>query len=191
MEILGIVLMGAVTFGVCFLLDKVFTKVFRGTQQHKTGLSVRLSKRYGSGGLLLVLLGLAAVFSGLSNGAVLLVGGIFVMLLGVGLIVYYMTFGVYYDADSFVLTTFGRKSAAYAFRDIRGQQLYTVTGGGTLIELHLQDGRTVSLQSTMTGVYPFLDAAFAGWCRQTGRAPEDCSFHDPANSRWFPRLEEM
>ena len=190
MEILAIILMGAVTFGSCFLLDKGFTKVFRGTQQHKTGLSVRLSKRYGSGGLLLVVLGLAAVFSGLSNGMVLLVGGIFVVLLGIGLIVYYMTFGIYYDGESFVLTTFGKKSATYAFQDIKAQQLYTVTGGSTLIELHLQDGRTVSLQSTMTGVYPFLDAAFAAWCRQAGRKAEDCPFHDPENSRWFPGLEE-
>lgn len=191
MDILAIILVAAVTFGVCFLLDKGFTKVFRGTQQHQTGLSVRLNKRYGSGGLLLAVLGLAAVFSGLKNGMVLLVGGIFVVLLGLGFIVYYMTFGVYYDEDSFVLTTFGRKSTTYAFGDIRGQQLYAVTGGSTLIELHLRDGRAVSLQSNMTGVYPFLDAAFAGWCRQTGRKAEDCPFHDPENSRWFPALEEQ
>ena len=59
------------------------------------------------------------------------------------------------------------------------------------LELHLQDGRTVSLQSTMTDVYPFLDAAFAGWCRQNGKRAEDCPFYDPENSRWFPGLEEM
>lgn len=191
MDFLAIIVMAAVTFGVCFLLDKGFTKVFRGTQQHQTGLSVRLNKRYGSGGLLLAVLGVAAFFSGLSNGTVLLAGGIFVALLGVGLIVYYMTFGVYYDEDSFVLTTFGRKSVTYAFRDICTQQLYTVTGGSILIELHLQDGRAVSLQSNMTGVYPFLDTAFAGWCRQTGRKAEDCPFHDPENSRWFPGTEEL
>jgi hypothetical protein len=191
MDILAIILVAAVTFGACFALDKGFTKVFRGTQQHKTGLSVRLSKRYGSGGLLLAVLGLAAVFSGLQNSTLLLAGGIFLMLLGIGLIVYYMTFGVYYDADSFVLTTFGRKSETYAFREIKAQQLYTVTGGSTIIELHLQDGRTVSLQSTMTGVYPFLDAAFAAWCRQRGTDAAACSFHDPENSRWFPGLEEL
>ena len=191
MDFLAIIVMAAVTFGVCFLLDKGFTKVFRGTRQHQTGLSVRLSKRYGSGGLLLAVLGVVAIFSGLSNSTVLLVGGIFVLLLGVGLIVYYMTFGVYYDEDSFVLTTFGKKSKTYTFRDIRGQQLYTVTGGSTIIELHMQDGRAVSLQSNMTGVYLFLDAAFAGWCRQTGRNAADCPFYDPENSRWFPALEEQ
>ena len=191
MNLLGMMVLAALTFGVCFLLDKGFTKVFRGTQQHKTGLSVRLSKRYGSGGLLLAMLGLVSVFKGWGSSKVLLVGGAFVALLGVGLIVYYMTFGVYYDRDSFLLTTFGRKSKTYAFREIRGQQLYTVTGGSTIIELHLQDGRTVSLQSTMTDVYPFLDAAFAGWCRQNGKRAEDCPFYDPENSRWFPGLEEM
>lgn len=191
MDFLAIILLAGLTFGVCFLLDKGFTKVFRGTKQHKTGLSVRLSKAYGSGGLLLTALGIAAVLSGLENGKVLLVGGAFVALLGVGLIVYYMTFGVYYDGEGFLLTTFGRKSKAYQFREIRAQQLYKLTGGSTLIELHLQDGRTVSLQSSMTGVYPFLDAAFVGWCRQTGKKAEDCSFHDPENSRWFPGSEEM
>ena len=191
MDFLAIILVAAVTFGGCYLLDKGFTKVFRGTRQHQTGLSVRLNKRYGSGGLLLVVLGVAAFFSGLSNSTVLLVGGIFVALLGVGLIVYYMTFGLFYDEDSFVLTTFGRKSVTYAFREIRSQQLYAVTGGSTIIELQLQDGRAVSLQSNMTGVYPFLDTAFAGWCRQTGRKAEDCSFHDPENSRWFPGTEEL
>lgn len=191
MDFLAIIVLAAVTFGVCFLLDKGFTKVFRGAKQHRSGLSVRLSKKYGSGGLLLTALGVAAIFSGLENGKVLLVGGIFVALLGVGLIVYYMTFGVYYDEESFLLTTFGKKSKAYRFREIRGQQLYKVTGGATLIELHLQDGRTVSLQSTMTGVYPFMDAAFAGWCRQTGRKAEECPFYDPENSRWFPGTEEL
>lgn len=191
MDFLAIIVVAAVTFGGCYLLDKGFTKVFRGTRQHQTGLSVRLNKRYGSGGLLLAVLGVAAFFSGLSNSTVLLVGGIFVALLGVGLIVYYMTFGLFYDEDSFVLTTFGRKSVTYAFREIRSQQLYAVTGGSTIIELQLQDGRAVSLQSNMTGVYPFLDTAFAGWCRQTGRKAEDCPFHDPENSRWFPGTEEL
>ena len=57
-------------------------------------------------------------------------------------------------------------------------------------ELYLKDGSTVSLQSTMDGVYPFLDTAFAGWCLQTGRDPESCDFHDPSKSLWFPPVEE-
>lgn len=190
MDLLLILLVGAATFGVCFLLDKVFTGAFRSKPQHKTGLSVRLSQHYGGAGLVLALLGIIAVFQGWTDSKVLLFCGGFVAVLGVALIVYYLSFGIYYDKESFLLTTFGKKSAAYSYADIQGQKLYRVTGGSIMVELYLRDGRTVSLQSTMKGIYPFLDAAFDGWCRQTDTKPEDCAFHDPANSCWFPSMEE-
>lgn len=190
MNIIAVLLVAAATFGVCYLFDKGYTAKFRSKIQHQSGLSVRLSKRYAAFGLILAVLGLTAVFTGLTNGAVLLVGGIIVMLMGIGLIVYYMTFGVFYDADSFIVTTFGKKSRTYMYQDIRAQQLYVVQGGNIIIELHLSDKTAVSLQSVMEGVYPFLDHAFAAWCRQTGRDPESCDFHDPANSLWFPGVEE-
>jgi hypothetical protein len=59
-----------------------------------------------------------------------------------------------------------------------------------MVELHMADGSAVSLTSNMDGVYPFLDTAFAAWCRQTGRDPESCTFHDPSNHWWFPHGEE-
>lgn len=191
MNIVLILFVAAATFGLCFLIDRGFTARFRGKAQHRSGLAVRLSKRYASFGLIFVILGITAIFTGLNNGIVLLVGGFVVLLLGIGLIVYYMTFGVFYDADSFILTTFGKKSVTYRFGDIRGQQLYIVQGGSVIIELHMADGNAVSLQSAMEGVYPFLDHAFAAWCRQTGRDADSCDFHDPANSLWFPSMEEV
>ena len=184
------ILTAALIFGLCFLVDKVYTKLFRGQAQHKSGLSVRLSKRYGLFGLILTILGILAMFTGLSDGPVLLWGGAIVLLMGAGLITYYLTFGIFYDADSFILTTFGKKSVVYSFGDIKEQKLYVVQGGSVIVELHMADGRAVSLQSTMEGTYPFLDHAFAAWCRQTGRDPEDCDFHDPSNSLWFP-MEEV
>lgn len=185
-----IILIGAATLGLCFLIDKGFTAVFRGKSQHRTGLSVRLSQHYGGAGIILFLLGLVAIFSGWSASTLLLVGGILVTLLGIALVVYYMTFSIYYDSDSLILTTIGKKSKVYSFGDIQGQRLYQVTGGGTMIELYFRDGRTVALQSTMKGIYPFLDTAFAGWCRQKNIKWEDCPFHDPQNSCWFPSMEE-
>ena len=53
----------------------------------------------------------------------------------------------------------------------------------------MRGDKTVSLQSTMDGVYPFLDAAFSGWCRQKGLAEDQCDFHDPSKSWWFPHEE--
>jgi hypothetical protein len=189
MEFLLIALIGAATIGVCFFVDKGFTRIFRSKAQHKTGLSVRLSQHYGGAGLILILLGLLAVFNSVNDSALLLIGGIFLMVLGVGLIVYYMSFGIYYDADSFILTTFGKKSTVYAYKDIVAQKLYQVTGGNIMIELYLENGRTVNLQSNMKGMYPFLDTAFSGWCRQKGTTPEECPFYDPRNSCWFPQME--
>lgn len=188
MEFIPMICVAAVTFGVCFLLDKGFQRVFRSQTQHVSGLSVRLNKRYATIGVILTVLGISAVFAGLGGTWVLLFGGPVVALMGVGLIVYYMTFGIFYDEDSFVLTTFGKRSTTYRYNQIAGQLLYNASGN-MLIELHMKDGRSVNLQSTMVGVYPFLNHAFQQWCLQTGRDPAACEFHDPDHSLWFPMME--
>lgn len=190
MNLFSIVLVAALTFGVCYLLDRGYTGIFRNKAQHRSGLAVRVTKRYASFGLILCVLGIVAVFTGLTAGKTLLIGGVLVLLIGIGLTVYYMSFGIFYDADNFILTTFGRKSRTYQFRDIKSQQLYLIQGGSIVIELHMTDGGAVSVQSAMEGAYPFLDHAFAAWCRQTGCDPENCTFHDPANHLWFPSEEE-
>lgn len=190
MEILAVIIVIAVVFGLCYLVDKGFTRVFRSQAQHMSGLAVRLNKRYGAFGLILVVLGIGAIFTGLNaeDSWVLLAGGGLIILVGVGLVVYYMTFGLFYDRDAFILSTFRRRSTKYAYRDITAQQLYN-NQGHILIELYLSDGNAVQLQSSMTGAYDFLDYAFEQWLIQTGRRKEDCAFHDPQNSCWFPPVE--
>ena len=158
------ILVVAAVFGICFAVDKGFTKSFRNQVQHKTGLSVRLSKRY-------------AVF------------GLFLTVIGICLITAYMTFGIFYDEDSFILTTFGKRSNTYRYNQIKAQQLYNAYGN-IVIELHMGDGRTVQLQAGMEGVYPFLDKAFDGWLQQRGKKKEDCPYYDPENSCWFPPVED-
>ena len=190
MNLFSMALVAAATFGICYLLDRGFTRLFRNKAQHRSGKSVRVSKRYGSFGLILCVLGIAAVFTGLTGTTALLAGGVVVFLIGCGLVAYYMSFSIFYDDDGFILTTFGRKSATYRFEDIRHQKLYLIQGGGIVVELHLADGRSVSIQSAMEGAYPFLDHAFFNWCRQTGRAHTNCPFHDPANHLWFPSEED-
>ena len=189
MGLLSVILVVAVMFGLCYLVDKGFNKVFRGTVQHQSGKSVRLSKRYGSIGTVMFALGVAATFMGLNDSDWLLMGGgIIVVLLGIVLVVYYMSFGVYYDEDSFVISQFGKSSATYYFKDIKSQQLYAATGN-IVVELHMADGRHFQVHTGMTGMYPFMDHAFAAWLQQTGRKQEDCAWYDPDNSCWFPELE--
>jgi len=185
-----IVLVIAGTLLLCWLVDKGFEKIFRSKPQHVSGKSVRLNKYYSVGGLLLMVLGISSLFSGTANDAALLTyGGVLLLVVGIALIVYYMTFGLFYDDDSFLVTTFGKKSTAYRYADIQSQQLYRNQGGSVLIELFLRDGRSVQLQSTMKDVYAFMDTAFAGWCHQRGIKKEDCAFYDPDNSCWFPGVE--
>lgn len=190
MEYVAVIIIAAAVLGVCFLVDKGFTKLFRSQAQHHSGKAVRLNKRYGSIGLILAVLGVAALFTGLKESALLIFGGVVILVVGIGLVVYYMTFGVFYDDDSFILTTFGKPSTTYSFQDIQGQKLYISAGNVTLIELYLKDGRTFQLQSVMEGAFDFMDHAFSAWLRQTGRKQEDCAFYDPKNSCWFPPVEE-
>lgn len=186
---LGVILIAAAVFGVCFLVDNLFTKRFRGTKQHKSGQSVRLSKRYGSFGLIMAVLGVAAVFAAMPNSWLLFAGGCMLIVTGACLVMYYMTFGVFYDDDGFVLTTFGKPSKTYRYADICSQQLYN-SYNNILIELHLSDDRSLQLQANMEGVYPFMDKAFFCWLKQKGLTLEECPFYDPQNSCWFPAEEE-
>ena len=186
-----ILLIAAAVFGLCFAVDKAFSKLFRSKAQHRSGMAVRANKRYGLFGVILSVLGIMAACVGISDGPVLLWGGIVVLLMGAALAVYYLSFGVFYDGETFLLSRFGKKEVTYRFSDIKGQKLYMVQGGNVIIELHMADGGTVSLQSTMDGVYPFLDTAFAAWCLQTGRDPQSCDFHDPSQSLWFPTVEDV
>lgn len=188
MKLIPMIIIAALTFGVCYVVDKGFHKTFRGKAQHASGMSVRLNKRYATIGIVLFFLGVCSIFAGLNGYLALSIGGAIVAAIGIALIVYYMTFGIFYDKDGFVLTTFGKRSTTYQYNQIAGQLLYNASGN-ILIELHMKDGRSVNLQAGMVGVFPFLDAAFENWCRQTGRNPEECEFHDPDNSLWFPMME--
>lgn len=185
------ILAAALTFGVCFLIDKGYTRLFRNQVQHRSGLQVRLNKRYASIGLVLCIIGILALFTGRSGETTLLVGGIIVLLIGCSLVGYYLSFGIFYDADSFIVTSFRKGNRTYRYADIRHQKLYLIQGGSTVVELHMTDGNAVSIQSAMEGAYPFLDHAFAAWCRQTGKDYDSCDFHDPANSLWFPSEEDV
>ena len=191
MQFILILLIAAAIFGICYLVDQGFTKMFRSKAQHKSGMAVRANKRYGIFGTVLICMGILAICVGITDGAVLTVGGILVLLMGIGLAVHYLTFGIFYDGESLLYARFGKKDITYYYKDILGQKLYLVQGGSILVELHMTDGNAVSVQSSMDGVYPFLDTAFAGWCLQTGRDPQDCDFHDPSQSLWFPTVEDV
>lgn len=180
-----ILIIAVLVLGLCFLIDKLFGKLFRSRKEHKSGTAVRLNKHYATIGILLTVVGIAAVFA---EGLALTIGGCVLVITGVCLVVHYLSFGIYYDKEGFLYTRFGKKATAYPYKDIRAQMLYN-NAGNILIELHMQDGKSIALPTTMQGVYQFMDTAFTGWLEQTGQAPEDCDHYDPDNSCWFPSAE--
>jgi len=183
MKIIPILIVAGLVLLACWGVDKGFQKLFRRNVQHRSGKAVRAIKRYGVIGVILLALGIAGMVYDL------LIMGILVAALGAALCVYYLGFGIFYDDDSFLVSSPLKKSREYAYRDIQTQQLYLIAGGNTVVELHMADGTTVSVQAFMDGAYPFLDHAFHRWCAQTGREPESCDFHDPSQSCWFPPAE--
>ena len=190
MQAIVILIIAALVFLICRVVDKLFSKHFRSKAQHRSGKAVRASKRYGLFGVIFFILGIVAISNGVSQGKLLFVGGFIVLFLGIVMAVYYLSFGIFYDGETFLVSSFGKRSLEYRYSDIQKQQLYVVSGGSVIVELWLKNGKTLSLQSGMEGVYPFLDHAFTAWCRQTGRREEDCAFHDPAKSWWFPHEED-
>ena len=191
MQAIVILIIAALVFLICRVVDKLFSKLFRSKAQHRSGMAIRASKRYGIFGVMFCVLGILGIITGCTGESVLTWAGLVVLLMGIALAVHYLSFGIFYDGESFLLCRFGRKSQEHRYDEIVSQKLYVLTGGSTVIELTLKDGSTVSVQSTMDGVYPFMDTAFAGWCMETGRKMEDCDFYDPSKSWWFPHEEEV
>ena len=190
MEYVIIVLIAAAVFGLCWLADKGFTKLFRSQAQHASGKAVRLNKRFATGGIVLIFLAVLALINSGSGGWIMVAGGILILLVGIGLIVYYVSCGIFYDEDTFLYTSYGKKNVVYRYGDIQFQQLYVVQGGSTLVELHMADGTSVQVSSQMTDHEKFLSHASVRWCRQRGIDPETCDFLDPDNNCWFPGQED-
>ena len=189
MGIFSVIIVIAAVFGICCLVDKGFTKLFRGKVQHQSGRSVRLIKRYGSIGVILFAFGTAAIFMGINNAEWVLVGGAALLVLGgIALVTYYLSFGIYYDEDSLIFSRFGKPSVTYYFKDIRSQQIY-LASGNVVVELHMADGSHFQVHTGMVGMGAFMDYAFEAWLEQTGRKLEDCTWYDPDNSCWFPPYE--
>lgn len=191
MDFIVIIALAAATFGICFLADKLYQKFFRSQPQHRSGKSLRLNSKYGAFGFILFILGLAALFTGLPGSWVLIAGGGLIMLIGIGLVVYYMTYGIFYDSDGFLYSAFGRKSTAYRYGQISHQQLYVLQGGSILLELHMKDGNAVQVQLQLAGSEDFLNTAFLGWVQQNNIDIRNTNFHDPENSCWFPSGEDL
>lgn len=181
----------AATFGAMYLMDKGLTRLFRSREQHRSGTAVRLKKHYGILSLAMIILGILGILTFFFDGnVILLLGGVLVAPGGAVLGIYYLTHGIFYNDDSFLYVTFGNNAREYRYADIQGQKLYEIQGGTLLVELHMRDGRAVSVQFSMEGAPSFLDKAAHARMRQLGLNSHECSWFDESQGRWFPPVEE-
>ena len=188
---MGYLIVAALAFGAMFLIDKGITKLFRNQSQHQSGTAVRLKKGYGTGSVLLCLIAVLCLMQYVTaQNTLMLACGIIIAVTGLGLGLYYIRVGIFYDSESFVYTTFTKKAVTYRYADIQGQKLYLIQGGSHVVELYMRDGNSVSVQSTMTGAYDFLDKAAHARFRQLGVNSAECDWFDPENSCWFPPKED-
>ena len=152
---------------------------------------MRLKKHYGIFSLAMMILGVLGLLTWFSNRSpALLLGGLLVTPGGILLGIYYLTHGIFYDNDTFLYTTFGNRSVTYRYADIVAQKLYEIQGGTLLVELHMTDGKAVSVQTTMEGAKTFLDKAAHARMRQLGLNSHECSWFDETEGRWFPPVED-
>ena len=185
MQIIATLILLAIMFGLCFLVDKLFTRLFRSRKEHRSGLAVHYNKRTALFGLLLVVLGIFSTMTGVEKSLFLLIGGIIILVGGALLLTYYLSFGIYYDDKTILVSGFLKKSHSYRYEDILHQTVL-IAGGSLIAEVYFEDGSAISVQANMEGAVPFLDHAFARWCESKGLDPKECAFHDPSKFRWFP-----
>ncbi len=183
-----IILIALTTFLVCFLVDKVFNLLFRSRRQHQSRRQVRLRRRMAAFGLIVAVLGAACVIFYWGRQPVIFWSGVALLLMGGAMVVYYVCFGVFYDEEGFLHSTFGKKPRFYNYRQIRFQQLYN-SQGSIVVELHLEGGDCLQIQDSMEGAWEFLDYAYEMWRMEKGLSDDKCAFHNADKCQWFPQVE--
>lgn len=184
-------IIAAAIFGALYGLDKLFTRIFRNQAQHHSGTAVRLKKGYGVAAVLLCVLGVLCLMQYiLEKETLMLICFVVLAAMGIGLGAYYLSHGIFYDDETFLFTTLGKKGVTYRYADITGQKLYVLQGGSYVVELYMRQGGTVSIQTSMPGAYDFLDKACHARFRQLGVNSFECDWFDESQSCWFPPVEE-
>lgn len=145
---------------------------------------VRLPLRYPILSALLLGAVIPCAWYGIAGKAPMFLAGA-VLLAGMSLyaISTYRKTGIDYTEDGFTFRA-GRQTARFRYAQILGQRV-SIARRSVCLVLCTEAGNVV-LQNNMQGFTRFLEAAYAGWCRQKGLDPQGQSWHDPADYRWFP-----
>ena len=188
MNLLGIAIVCAVVFLLCWLVDTACKKLFPKQELEKGKNIVRPARKSAVFGVILTFAAVSVAVFRLTKkpDTLLLIGCAVAFLLGVLLLISYFSFVLYYDEEKFLVVSHGKKQE-FRYGEIRGQRTLMTRGGYQTV---LFVGETqLDLYSSMQNVNVFLGKAFFRWCEQKGIDPDSVE-NNPRMMTWFPDPDE-
>ena len=155
----------AVVFLVCFLIDSLLKLLFPKSRLEKSKQVVRPPRR-------------SAVI-----GVILTFGSSVAVIFGVILLCTYFSFVIYYDDEGFLYKAWGHGKQEFRYSQIRGQRSLLTRGGvNTILFVGKEE---INLYSAMQNLNAFLSKAFFKWCAAKGIDPDSVE-NNPRMATYFP-----
>lgn len=178
-----------IIFLLCFLIDKLFQKIFPRSETEKRGQVVRLPRRNAVTSIILIFVAVSVLLFLMPEGGdtLMLVGCIVAIIMGVIILVNYLGFAIYFDDEGFVYKDLRRKKTAYRYSQIRGQRSVQ-TRSGINSTLFVADDE-INVYSSMQNLNTFLSKAFYQWCKVKQIDPATIE-NNPRMFTWFPDIKK-
>lgn len=180
MQYFFLILFAGLVFGLCFLIDRGMGRLRRRLAKAPV---VRPPLGYPILAAALLLAAIPVVCFSLRARQWLFLGVAALFLLFAGYAMFlFCSAAIFYTEDTFTLP--GSSKNTYRYEQIQGQRV-GISRHAVCLVLCLGQEELV-LRGNMLGFGSFLEAAFAGWCRQKGLDPTAQAWHDPTAYQWFP-----
>ena len=182
--LLLLVVICAIVFLVCFLIDKLIQRLRPKTPRGKGIKFVRMPRRAFLFGLVLTLFPVLAVLFWLPREETLLRAGCgLIFAMGIVLLVYFFSFSIRYDDTGFEYHDLRHKRTLFTYDQIRGQRSLLTRSGVQTVLFAADD--SLMLSEAMQGVSEFLNTAFFKWCKLKEIDPDSIE-NNPRMLTYFP-----
>ena len=159
----------AVVFLICFLIDTLFKVIFPKSKLEKSKQVVRPPRKSAVAGVILTFAGVAVLIKNLAGTPDTL-------------------FLIYFDDEGFLYKAWGHGKKEFRYSQIRGQRSLLTRGGVNTI-LFVGDEEII-LYSAMQNLNAFLSKAFFKWCAVKGIDPDTIE-NNPRMATYFPDPDDV
>lgn len=185
MKYLLVLLLCAVVFLICFLIDLLLKALFPKSKLENSKNVVRPPRRSAVFGVILSFLGVVVLVKYLPTAEeiLLIIGAAVALILGAVLLITYFSVVIYFDDEGFLYKARGHGKQTFRYSQIKGQRSLMTRGGINTI-LFVGDAE-INLYSAMQNVNAFLNKAFFKWCAEKGLDPDSIE-NNPRMLTYFP-----